>query len=84
LEVVRESWDWAPPETLGIPLERLDRDAELLQHGHRAALGLPEQGSQQVGGLDLAVSARPGQGLSLGQGLLALDRELVESHGGIV
>ena len=46
---------------LGLPLEeqldgleqRVDRDSELLEYGHRAALGLREQRTQQVRRLDL-------------------------------
>src|SRR6185503_8038834 len=61
--------------------ELLERDAELLQHRHRAALGLPEQRAQEVRRLDLAVAARARERLGLADGLLTLDRELVETHG---
>jgi hypothetical protein len=47
----------------------LDRDTELLQHGHRAAFGLREQRAQQVRGQDLAVAARARLGLRLASGL---------------
>ena len=38
-------------------LERVQRDAELLEHGNRAPLGLPQQRAQQVRRRDLAVAA---------------------------
>ena len=87
-EVARPSCACAPPLTFGsfssrlldVALERIDPDAELLEHGDGAALGLAEQRAQQVRGLDLGVAAGAGQVLGLAQGLLALDRELVESH----
>ena len=56
-------------------------DPELLEDRDRAALGLREQRPQQVGRRDLAVAAPRGEALGLGEGLLALEGELVEAHG---
>ncbi len=66
---------------LDCALQLVQRDAELLEHRDGAALGLRQQGAQQVRRLDLAVAPRRGQRLGLGQSLLALDGELVVTHG---
>jgi hypothetical protein len=64
--------------------ERLDRDAELQEHRHGGAFRLRDQRTQEVRRLDHAVATARREGLGLGQGLLALDGELVELHPGFL
>ena len=70
-----------PEQLLDLALQRVDAQAELLEHGDRAALGLSQQGAQQVRGLDLGVTSCAREVLGLGERFLALDGELVETHG---
>jgi hypothetical protein len=70
-----------PEHVLDLALQSVERDAELLEHRDGTALGLSQQRAQQMRGLDLTVAPRRGQGLRLRERLLALDGELVVTHG---
>jgi hypothetical protein len=62
--------------------ERVERETELLEDRDRRAFGLLEQRAQQMRGLDTAVTTLAREGLRLGEGFLALDRQLVGLHDG--
>ncbi len=62
-------------------LHELGLGADALEQGRDQPLLLLEQGSQKVLGQDFLVVALAGDRLGLLQGLLRLDRKLVEFHG---
>jgi len=60
--------------------QRLYLGAELLEQGCGEPFRLAQQRAQQVGGRDLCVPPGGSVRLRLLEGLLALDRQLVEAH----
>ena len=58
-------------------------DARALQQRLRA-IGLAQQGQQQVGRLDVGVVGAQRQRLGLAQGFVELGGEFVESHEGVL
>ena len=83
-------WSGSVPLTVGsdsaiASAERISSaasSAELLQDRNREALGLFEQGGEQVRGRDLRIAGGGGHPLRGGEGLLGLDREAVLLHEG--
>ena len=58
--------------------QRGGRDADLAEHGRDDAVLLVEEGGEQMQRSDLRMAPRRGEGEGCLQGLLGLDRELVE------
>ena len=65
-------------------LQRRHIAAGARQQRGRAAVGIVEQGQQQVLRLDELVVAADGQALGIGQGLLELGGKFVETHAALL